>query len=40
MICWLDFPVDLVVETSQEFHQFEKVKGSLEYQVKNKGILL
>jgi predicted nucleotidyltransferase len=36
----LEFPVDLVVETSEEFNKFEKVKGSLEYQVENKGVLL
>ncbi len=36
----LDFPVDLVVETSDEFDRFEKVRGSLEYQVENKGVLL
>jgi len=36
----LDFPVDLVVETPEEFNRFEKVKGSLEYQVENKGVLL
>jgi predicted nucleotidyltransferase len=36
----LDFPVDLVVETSEEFSQSEKIKGSLESYVGSKGVLL
>jgi predicted nucleotidyltransferase len=36
----LDFPVDLIVETSEEFSQSEKIKGSLESYVGSKGVLL
>ncbi|WP_321329171.1 nucleotidyltransferase domain-containing protein [uncultured Ilyobacter sp.] len=36
----LDFSVDLVVETSEEFSQSEKIKGSLESYVRSKGVLL
>ena len=36
----LDFPVDLVVETPEEFSQSEKVEGSLESRVGSRGVLL
>ena len=36
----LDFPVDLLVETSEEFNLSKNTRGSLESYVDSKGIVL
>jgi hypothetical protein len=36
----LDFPVDLVVETPEEFDLSKKTLGSLESYIDSKGVLL
>ncbi|ADO84649.1 nucleotidyltransferase domain-containing protein [Ilyobacter polytropus] len=36
----LDFPVDLVVETSEEFNLSKNTRGSLESYVDSKGVVL